>query len=115
MFGGEKPDMHKEVVDGKEITVVQLHHQPHQTTSVDEDTEELYNIATVAYHFPQYTLKQLYEEVPAYQVKAMIKVARAEQAQQLLLMQALIHGPNQKKKDGYKKLVKKLQEQAKLR
>ncbi len=114
MFGnGEPLEKHTELQNGKEITVVKLHHQPKRTAP--EDIEEIYNVATVAYYYPQYTLKQIYEELPAYQLKPMIKVARAEQAQNLLLLNAIIHGPNQKNKSGYQKLIRKLQEQAKLK
>lgn len=113
MFQGEQPNTEKKFVDGKEITVVKLKHQPKQTKEHDEN-DYLYDIATVAYYYPQYTLKQLYEELPAYKIRALIKVARSEQAQNLLLLNAIIHGPNQKNKTNYKKLIKKLEEQAKL-
>ena len=61
----------------------------------------------------QYTLKQIYEELPAYQVREMIKVVRREQASQLLLLNGIIHGPNAKRKEEYRKLIKNLQKQAK--
>ena len=114
MFGGGEPlEKHTEIQNGKEVTVVKLHHQPRKDSS--DDLEDIYSVATVAYYYPQYTLKQIYEELPAYYLKPMIKVARAEQAQQLLLLNAIIHGPNQKNKSGYQKLIRKLQEQAKLK
>lgn len=95
----------KETIDGKEYTVVKLQHQPKKKVEQDNDLEA---IATVAYLYPQYTLKQIYEELPAYQVNALIMAARKEQAHQLLLLNGIIHGPNAKKKDAYKKLIEHL-------
>lgn len=114
MFQGEQPKTETKLVDGKEITVVKLKHQPKQSKNISDDNGYLYDAATLAYYYPQYTLKEIYEVLPAYQIRALIKVARSEQAQEFLLLNAIIHGPNQKNKTNYKKLIKKLEEQAKL-
>lgn len=113
-MNNDRPQYEKKIENGKEITVVKLSHQPKQGREATDD-EYMYDVATLAYYYPQYSLKQIYEELPAYQIKYMIKVVRAEQAQNLLLLNAVIHGPNQKNKTSYKKLMKKLQEQAKLK
>lgn len=93
----------KETINGKEYTVVKLQHQPKKNKTREDDY--LDNAATVAFLYPQYTLKQIYEELPAYQVTAMLIAARKEQAHQLLLLNGIIHGPNAKKKEAYKKLI----------
>ena len=105
-------NVQKQVIDGKEYTVVQLTNQPKKNRYAEED-QFLQDVATVAYLFPQYTLKDIYEELPAYQVRALIRAARREQATQLLLLNGIIHGPNAKRKDDYKKLLRNLQKQAK--
>lgn len=92
----------KETINGKEYTVVKLQHQPKKTVKEDNYLD---TAATVAYLYPQYTLKQIYEELPAYQVSALVMAARKEQAHQLLLLNGIIHGPNAKKKEAYKKLI----------
>lgn len=92
----------KETINGKEYTVVKLQHQPKKKVKEDDYLEAA---ATVAYLYPQYTLKQIYEELPAYQVTALVTAARKEQAHQLLLLNGIIHGPNAKKKEAYKKLI----------
>lgn len=101
----------KQIIDGKEYTVVKLQNQPKKNITNEEDVVS--EAATVAYYYPQYTLKQIYEELPAYQVREMIRVVRREQAGQLLLLNGIIHGPNAKRKEEYKKLIKNLQKQAK--
>ncbi len=113
-MNGERPQFETTIENGKEITVVKLKNQKSHENG-NKDDEYLYDVATLAYYYPQYTLKQIYEDIPAYKIRAMIKVVRSEQAQNLLLLNAIIHGPNQKNKSSYKKLIKKLQEQAKLK
>lgn len=103
------PNVRKEVINGKEYTVIKSGKPPVQKRSVDTDAEEA---ATIAYFYPQYTLQQIYSELPAYQVAAMIKVARREQANFLLLLNGIIHGPNAKNKQPYKKLLKNLAKQS---
>lgn len=92
----------KETINGKEYTVVKLQHQPKKKAETDDYMD---TVATVAFLFPQYTIKQIYEELPAYQVSALLMAARKEQAHQLLLLNGIIHGPNAKKKEAYKKLI----------
>lgn len=104
-------NVEKQIINGKEYTVVKLQHQPKHQPSGDEQLLE--EVATVCYYYPQYTLEDIYERLPAYQVSAMIKVARREQANQLLLLNGIIHGPNAKRQEQYRKLIKNLQNQAK--
>lgn len=104
-------NVEKQIINGKEYTVVKLQNQPRNKPT--EDTQLLEEVATVCYYYPQYTLEDVYERLPAYKVRALIKVARREQANQLLLLNGIIHGPNAKRKEQYKKLIKHLQNQAK--
>lgn len=92
----------KETINGKEYTVVKLQHQPKKSPKTDNSIEKS---ATVAYLYPQYTLKQAYEVLPSYQIDVLLMTARKEQAHQLLLLNGIIHGPNAKKKEAYKKLI----------
>ena len=102
------PGVRKEIIDGKEYIVVKSGKRPNQP----ERDKEMEDMALVAYLYPQYTLKQIYEDLPAYQLPILIRAARREQAQQLLLLNAIFHGPNAKNKEPYKKLLKKLSKQA---
>lgn len=102
------PNIRKEVINGKEYTVVKSGRPPNTKKEHEKVAEDA---ATVAFYYPQYTLKQIDEELPAYQIEAMIKVARREQANFLLLLNGIIHGPNAKNKQPYKKLLKNLGKQ----
>lgn len=101
-------NVRKEVINGKEYTVVKSTKPPSAKRVKDQTAEDA---ATIAFYYPQYTLQQIYEELPAYQVAAMIKVARREQANFLLLLNGIIHGPNAKNTQPYKKLLKNLTKQ----
>lgn len=103
------PQVHKEVINGKEYTVVKSGRPPAPKQQSNRITEDA---ATVAYFYPQYTLKDIDENLPAYQVAAMIKAARREQANFFLLLNGIIHGPEAKNKQPYKKLLKSLSKQA---
>lgn len=103
------PNVEKKVIDGKEYIVVKSSKPP---VSKREKNRTAEDAATVAYFYPQYTLKDIDENLPAYQVAAMIKVARREQANFLLLLNGIIHGPNAKNKQPYKKLLKNLAKQS---
>lgn len=98
----------KVTIDGKEYTVVKTGKPPAKRPR-DKTAEDA---ATIAFFYPQYTLKQIDEELPAYQVEAMIRVARREQANMLLLLNGIIHGPNAKNREPYKKLLKNLAKQS---
>lgn len=102
------PGVRRETIDGKEYIVVKSHKPPAKF----ERDKAMEDMALVAYLYPQYTLKQIYEELPSYQLPILIRAARKEQAQQLLLLNAIIHGPNAKNKEPYKKLIKNLSKQA---
>lgn len=68
---------------------------------------ELETMAYLALKYSQYTIKQLYEEVPAKWIPVMIKVAKKDDAEKLLLLNNIINGPNakDKSKSAYKKTV----------
>lgn len=65
----------------------------------------------VAYKYPQYTIQELYEEIPAKQVAKMAKSAQKFEAEQLLLLNNIINGPNEKGKTKrvYKETIEHLQ------
>ena len=72
-------------------------------------------VAYLAYKYPQYTIKQLYEEVPQKWFPAMIRAVKKDEAEKLLLLNNIINGPNEKgkSKTTYKKtidILKKLME-----
>ena len=83
---------------------------PAQPKSKSED--ELETLAYLALKYPQYTIEQLYSEIPAKWFPTMIKVAKRDQAEQLLLLNNIINGPNakDKSKSAYKKTIKALSE-----
>lgn len=61
-----------------------------------KNTEELFYY--VAFKYPQYTLKQLYEDLPVKQVVKLAETAKREEARQLLTLNTIINGPNVKSK-----------------
>ena len=68
---------------------------------------ELETMAYLALKYPQYTITQLYEEVPAKWLPIMIKVAKRDEAEKLLLLNNIVNGPNakDKSKSAYKKTI----------
>lgn len=74
-----------------------------------KEKEDLYFY--VLHEYPQYTLKQLYEEIPVRQIYLMAKAARRHQAEQLLILNNIINGPNvkSKTKKEYKRTIESLQ------
>lgn len=93
---------------GKEQIVISAG-KPKPKAQPDRTAED---VATVALFYPQYTLQDIYTKLPAYQISAMIKVARREQANFLLLLHGIIHGPNSKNKSAYRQLLRNLAKQA---
>lgn len=75
-----------------------------------EPLKELETIAYLALKYPQYTIKELYEEVPAKWFPTLIKIAKRDDAERLLLLNNIINGPNSKDKSkrAYKKTIESL-------
>ena len=68
---------------------------------------ELETMAYLALKYPQYTIQQLYEDIPAKWLPVMIKVAKRDEAEKLLLLNNIVNGPNakDKSKSAYKKTI----------
>lgn len=64
----------------------------------------------VALKYPQYTVKDLYENIPVKQVTAMAKKAQVEEAKWFLTLNTIINGPNvkSKRKTEYEKTISDL-------
>lgn len=60
--------------------------------------------ATVAYHFPQYTLKEV-EAMPYRDVQLLLKTAQQQQAAYFHNMTLIVQAPHSKKQQNVKKLV----------
>lgn len=77
-----------------------------------QSSDELETLAYLALKYPQYTIKELYEDIPAQWFPTMIKVAKRDQAEFLLLLNNIINGPNSKDKShrAYKKTIESLSE-----
>lgn len=67
----------------------------------------------VAMNYAQYSVEQLYSEVPTKQVKLMYKEANRRRAETLLLLNGIINGPNaqDKSKKEYKEIINSLVEE----
>lgn len=60
--------------------------------------------ATVAYHFPQYTLKEV-AALPYRDVQLLLKTAQQQQAAYFHNMTLIVQAPHSKKQQNVKKLV----------
>lgn len=78
----------------------------------NEPSKDLETIAYLALKYPQYTIKELYEDIPAKWFPILIKVAKRDDAERLLLLNNIINGPNAKDKSkrAYKKTIDSLSE-----
>lgn len=81
------------------------------TRPKNKDQSDLDVVAYLALKYPQYTLKQLYEEVPAKWFPFMIRAAKRDEAEKFLLLNNIINGPNakDKSKKAYRKTIDTLQ------
>lgn len=59
--------------------------------------------ATVAYYYPQYTLKEA-SKLPARDIKLLIKTAKKLEAQKMFNLTQIAAAPHTKKGEGVKKL-----------
>lgn len=107
-------DAEKKFRNGKEITVVRLKHQPKRGVQSPEDEEQTIEemSATLALYYPQYTMQQLYSELPEYQVRAMWGALRKEQANNWLIFDTIVNAVNTKDHKSYKNLMKRLTKMA---
>lgn len=73
-----------------------------------KNTEELFYY--VAYKYPQYTLKDLYENIPVKQVVKLAEEAQREEAKWFLTFNNILNGPNVKGKNKkeYKDTITRL-------
>lgn len=96
-------------LSGPKVTgqTIRLPDRPSKRRTAPEKTETLENMCYVALKYPQYTIKQVYEDIPAKWIPTMVKVAKKEQAETLLLLNNIINGPNAKDKSkrAYKKTI----------
>ena len=75
-----------------------------QPVPSSEDTTSDREIwATVAYYYPQYTLKEA-SKLPARDIKLLIKTARKLEAQKMFNLTQIAAAPHTKKGEGVKKL-----------
>ena len=75
-----------------------------QPVPSSEDTTSYREIwATVAYYYPQYTLKEA-SKLPARDIKLLIKTAKKLEAQKMFNLTQIAAAPHTKKGEGVKKL-----------
>nr|DAO33664.1 MAG TPA: hypothetical protein [Caudoviricetes sp.] len=75
-----------------------------QPVPSSEDTTSDREIwATVAYYYPQYTLKEA-SKLPARDIKLLIKTAKKLEAQKMFNLTQIAAAPHTKKGEGVKKL-----------
>lgn len=75
-----------------------------QPVPSSEDTTSDRDIwATVAYYYPQYTLKEA-SKLPARDIKLLIKTAKKLEAQKMFNLTQIAAAPHTKKGEGVKKL-----------
>jgi hypothetical protein len=75
-----------------------------QSVPSSEDTTLDRDIwATVAYYYPQYTLKEA-RKLPARDIKLLIKIARKLEAEKMFNLTQIVAAPHTKKGEGVKKL-----------
>ena len=75
-----------------------------QSVPSSEDTTLDRDIwATVAYYYPQYTLKET-RNLPARDIKLLIKTARKLEAEKMFNLTQIVAAPHTKKGEGVKKL-----------
>lgn len=76
-------------------------------TPRSKERSNLDTVAYLAHKYPQYTIQQLYEEVPQKWFPAMIRAVKRDEAEKLLLLNNIINGPNEKgkSKSTYKKTI----------
>ncbi len=73
-----------------------------QSASGGISKRELY--ATVAYHYPQYTLKEV-AQLSGRDVALLLKVAQKEQASQMHSLTLIAQAPHSKKQENVKRLL----------
>ena len=112
MDGIKEVDNKPEIPAGQTI---RLPDRPVSPRKKGELPEELETVIYLALKYPQYTIQQLYEEVPAKWFPYMVRVAKKEQAEQLILLNNIINGPNAKDKSkrAYKKTIEALSDMLK--
>jgi hypothetical protein len=81
--------------------VIEAQSIPKRKTSID-GSREIY--ATVAYHYPQYTLQDV-ANMPYRDVKLLLKIAERIQADKYLTLTQIAASPHTEKGKGVKNLV----------
>lgn len=92
--------------DGKTPITVRLQGPAVDPATADDQLTKI--IYRVALHYPQYTIAQLYNEVPYNQVVHMYATINSEFAERMLTLNTVINGPNAKNKSIYGKTIKQL-------
>ena len=90
--------------------VFKLQNSRRTTSKFSEEDAIFMMCCAVAMSFPQYRVEELMEEVPLKLVKGLYKEANRRRAENLLLLNAIINGPNSKSKTKkeYKDTIKHL-------